>query len=209
MSAGKTNDRKAATLSLAIANTLTLTRTDSGTGSILVDAMEMSGSYIVGRDSSNNDVFSHEDLSKTIFDFDVACGTETNLVAGVNVRKTHACQFSITFPLDAETLRASRGMSYLTRLVSAQDNSASSIDFPPARFAINGNVIKEYAENEFPNKYGYIGPFNIPFEYLQEGTNTFTFSADYIGGSTSKWRTFSFHKLEMLPVPKGSMIIVF
>lgn len=191
---------------VAGANTLTVTRMDSGTGDILIDAMEMSGSCIVGRDSGNNDVFSHEDSANVIFDFDVACGTEANFAAGVNVRKSYDSRISITFPLDAEALRSIRGMTYLTRLVSS---SAADVGFPPSRFEINGNIIKSYDENQFPCTYGYIGPFDIPLEYLQEGTNTFTFSADYIGGSTSKWRAFSFHRFEMVPVPKGSIIIFF
>jgi len=191
------------------ANTLTVSRTDSGTGDILIDAMELSGSYIVGRDSENNNVFSHEDLAKTIFDFDVTCGAETNLVAGTNPKKSHDCRLSITFPLDAETLKAASGMSYLTRLVAAQDhNTSDPPDFPASRFAVNGHVIKEYGNNEFPKAYGYLGPFDVPLEYLKEGTNTFTFSSDYIGGSTSKWRSFSFHRFELLPADMGTIFVL-
>ena len=191
------------------ANTLTVRRTDAGTDDLLIDAMELSGSYIVGRDSNLNNVFSHEDYSRTIFDFDVACGAETNLVAGTNPRKSHDCRLSITFPLDAETLKAASCMTYLTRLVSAQDwNTADPPDFPASRFEVNGQVIKEYGNNEFPKAYGYLGPFDIPLEYLKEGTNTFTFSSDYIGGSTSKWRSFSFHRFELQPADVGTMFLL-
>ena len=69
-------------------------------------------------------------------------------------------------------------------------------------------VIKEYGNNEFPKAYGYLGPFDIPLEYLKEGTNTFTFSTDYIGGSTSKWRSFSFHRFELQPADMGTMLIL-
>ena len=100
-------------------------------------------------------------------------------------------------------------MTYLTRLVSAQDwNTADPPDFPASRFEVNGQVIKEYGNNEFPKAYGYLGPFDIPLEYLKEGTNTFTFSSDYIGGSTSKWRSFSFHRFELKPADVGTMLLL-
>lgn len=184
-------------------NTLTVTRTDSGTGDILIDAMEMSGSFMVGRDSHSNNVFSHEDNNKTIFDYDMACGMETNLVAGLNVRKTYDCRLSVTFPLDAETLRAASGMSYRTFIATY----SSGTGYPPSRFAINGHVIKEYATDEFPAAYQYLGDFFIPVEHLRAGTNTFTFTADYVGGNTSIWRGFSFHRFELLPVESGTMIL--
>lgn len=184
-------------------NTLTVTRTDSGAGDILIDAMEMSGSFMVGRDSHSNNVFSHEDIGKTIFDYDMACGMETNLVAGLNVRKTYDCRLSVTFPLDAETLRAASGMSYRTFIATY----SSGTGYPPSRFAINGHVIKEYATDEFPAAYQYLGDFFIPVEHLRAGTNTFTFTADYVGGNTSIWRGFSFHRFELLPVESGTMIL--
>ena len=184
-------------------NTLTVTRTDSGAGDILIDAMEMSGSFMVGRDSHSNNVFSHEDIDKTIFDYDMACGMETNLVAGLNVRKTYDCRLSVTFPLDAETLRAASGMSYRTFIATY----SSGTGYPPSRFAINGHVIKEYATDEFPAAYQYLGDFFIPVEHLRAGTNTFTFTADYVGGNTSIWRGFSFHRFELLPVESGTMIL--
>lgn len=194
-------------------NTLTLTRTDAGTGTLLIDALEMSGAYIVGRDSNDSTILSGEtdtkanaDKANVLFDYDVLYGAETNLVKGVNVRKDFDCTFSITFPLDAETLKAAKGMSYLTRLVNRDNNT--TVDFPAARFAVNGHVFHQYAAGEFPTTYGYIGPFDIPKECLKEGTNTFVFSADYIGGNTSKWRSFSFHQFELQPADQGTLFLL-
>lgn len=184
-------------------NSLTITRTDSGVGDILIDSIEMSGSYMLGVDSAQTP-FSHEDLPTTIFDFDMACGAESNFVSALNVKKSHDCRLSVTFPLDAETLRAAIGMSYRTRLATS-----SGVDFSASRFAINGHVFKEYGANEFPTTLGeYLGDFDIPLEFLQNGTNTFTFSADYIGGDVSKWKGFSFHRFELKPVPPGMAIFV-
>ena len=183
-------------------NSLTITRTDSGVGDILIDSIEMSGSYMLGVDSEKSP-FSHEDSGKTIFDYDMSCGAESNFVAALNVKKSHACRLSVTFPLDAETLRAARGMIYRTRLATS-----SGAEFPASRFEMNGHVFREYSANEFPTTVGgYIGDFDIPLEFLQDGTNTFTFTADYIGGDVSKWKGFSLHRFELKPVPPGMAII--
>lgn len=181
-----------------------LTRTDSGSGTLLIDAIELSGSYMLGEDPGGQETFTGEEVSRVIFDFDMTCGAETNLVKGVNPRKQKACGLSITFPLDAETLKSASGMSYRTRLAGLDTDT--TIAFPASRFMVNGHAIKEYGSGAFPAEKGYLGPFDIPLEYLKDGTNTFTFSTDYIGGNTSKWRIFSFHRFDLKPVPPGMMV---
>ena len=188
-------------------NTLTITRMDSGPGDVLFDALEMSGSYIVGRDSRWNNVFTHEnEADDVVFAYDVTCGAETNLVHGVNPKKSWACGFSIVFPVDAEMMWAMKGVAYHTRVVSA--DSDMTVPFPAARYSINGHLVKEYAADEFPTNCPQYLDFDIPLEFLKVGTNTFSFAVDYIGGETSKWRTFSFHAFEMRPEPMPGLVFL-
>ena len=188
----------AASLFQSGTNTLKLERSDSGSGSVIIDAVEMSGSVMIGKDVSSNDQFESEWTAGARKTQDMHSSRSKMFVRGINPRNSPSYPLTVVFPMASELVNQRYEYKYRTRIVSSGGS-------PMYKLTLNGNVLKD--DFVYPTS-GYL-EVDLPTEYLQAGDNYLEWTLGSSQGTpdSSIWRCVSFHEV-MVKTPKTSFSLI-
>lgn len=198
---GYTNDVFVATnFFLTGANTLTLTRADSGATPIVFDTFYLAGSWIEGRFSLQNDVFPAEHLANTHGTH--YAGSDWHwywrgLTAPSKTAKLH------TFHFPVERRLVDRGYAFRFRhYVNSVGHNNNEPAGRWADFELNGTKL---ATNVLMRAGTFT--YDFPAELVQDGMNTFAIRS-VTGEGGLGWANFSWHAVDFIPPPVGTLLII-
>ncbi len=198
---GRTNDVVfAAKLFLTGANTLTLTRADSGATPIVFDTFYLAGSWFEGRFSTANDVFPSEHVANTRGTH--YAGSDWHWYwRGLTAPSKPAKLHTFNFPVEKRLIDRGYAFRYRHYVNSVGHNSNESAG-RWADFELNGTKL---ATNVLMRAGTFT--YDFPSELVQDGMNTFAIRS-VTGEGGQGWANFSWHAVDFIPPPDGTIMII-
>lgn len=197
------------------ANAITLTRTDGSGAECAIDALEMTGSWMLGTANYANGEFTVEnEVANLSYLMNWKWTTYQRGIVGASANDANANLYLWFYV--PETL-ARRYDARFTGCVIQMDTNANNYpsltNAPPAGmgwklrqwpFGVQLNGETRYETAGVPSGTQYM--FDIPRGTLSNGWNVIR---TYLGGNAAiRWLCFDYHKLEFFPNPTGTMMLL-
>ena len=181
------------------ANTLSVTRQDSGSGKLEWDCLALGGSWMLG----NADGSYHDFKDKNILTapYPVRDGLPGIVYGTLSDYTEYTRERSFVFKLSGAVLQRGVRFRYDTHFIGT-----SMYFSKPVTVSVNGTALSECPSPRYNVSLPY--SVKIPGSLLCSGDNTITLSVPALeeGESNHYWTRFDFHRLRVLPPPNGFII---
>ena len=180
--------------------TVTLTRTET-TGTVLVDALALSGSWQVAPDDGGSNGLKDQRINTDYFF--AGDPTESHATASTSVGNNRTnYMFGVWMPAGSA---ARNGWRFSTRITSALGLASGNVEDMALTLAVNGTVL---ATRRGLNKNEYF-QVDIPEGTLVDGMNWLRFThAEPVFGTGFAYYFFDFWSMTLVPPPSGTWIMM-